>query len=56
MLSVVSFTLGDFLVEPWLHRISKGSDSRHVEPKVVPWDPAFRPFLSRTASGPLHLE
>ncbi|MGH9392422.1 MAG: winged helix-turn-helix domain-containing protein, partial [Vicinamibacteria bacterium] len=31
----MSFTLGDFLVEPSLHRVSKGSEPRHVEPKVM---------------------
>jgi len=31
----VSFILGDFLVEPSLHRISKAGAARHVEPKVM---------------------
>ncbi len=31
----MSFNLGDFLVEPSLHRLSKGGESRHVEPKVM---------------------
>jgi DNA-binding winged helix-turn-helix (wHTH) protein/tetratricopeptide (TPR) repeat protein len=31
----VSFTLGDFVVEPSLHRLSKGNESWHVEPKVM---------------------
>ncbi len=31
----MSFTLGSFLVEPSLHRVSKKGESHHVEPKVM---------------------